>query len=244
MSEIIYDTDGTAREQSSGKFAATRRPQPTTGLPMGSEEPTAEQYNEGATFHYPPVPRDPEQMIAFWDRVSVPDETLTTLRDAYEHRGRMLVQDELERSGENEWLVNEYYAQHYPDQQVPWEQLNDTERAERMRIADDFVQVRAPQILARLNEDVPMPTQIKATDARPLARAAQLYAQFQDAPSHWSNEDDDAVLGHQVLLSDGPATVEQIEARYRLWDLRRTLQTPPPSMSQLIESFTRQGRRS
>jgi hypothetical protein len=62
-----------------GQYAAVPRPEPE-GVELVLDD---DAYNADGTFAYPPYPRSAEQVIAFWDRVPVPDQALARVQDAY-----------------------------------------------------------------------------------------------------------------------------------------------------------------
>ena len=176
-----------------GQFTANPRQEPDVTLAHLSDE----EYNADGTFDYPPIPRSPEQHIAFWLRVPVPSAILARVSGSYVETWQVWADDELDR-----WALTD--PRPVAGKWLPKEQ----------DIADWTVRFEAEA--ARV--DAERPRVIPAVLARPLIRAAQMkrYA------SQWmgTQEQYNQVMDTEIDLGQPqPSTVRETLEEYHLDEL-------------------------
>jgi hypothetical protein len=163
------------------------------------------------TFLKPGPSTTAEHCINFWNNVTIPDEIITQAEDVYSNRRTKEVEDGLEA------------------QVMAWAQQWLLENPQPKKKADidawnaRFAAEREP-VLTRVREELEAerPMWLGSYDARQLVRAAQMYFHIPHPDKYL--EENIKVRDHPIELFDEILTVEDIEAKYRLWSMHGALE--------------------
>lgn len=169
-------------------------------------------YNADGSWFFPPKPRSASQSADFWEKSKVPDEVLYQFLDAYKARFEEYSltrwREDMGRWAEKYKEENPEPTSIFPGAKKKW----DADFHEASKAAQDEI------ALAAYSE---RPSMIARYDARPLARAAQMYM---FAPSKHRNPEEYAkAMSHPVELFDETLTVQEIERKYGLSEITSSL---------------------
>jgi hypothetical protein len=171
-----------------------------------------EAYNADGSWFFPPKPRSGSQSVAFWEKSKVPDEVLHQFIYAYKDRYLVYSNDRW-REEMGKWA--DRYRESNPEPVGPFggsKKNWDADFHEAYKEAEDSI------ILAAYSE---RPNMISRYDARPLARAAQMYM-FAPSQKRYPEEWEKA-MNHKVELFDETLTVYEVEQKYRLSEVSLSL---------------------
>jgi hypothetical protein len=194
--------------------AETAPPQTASGI---ATTPLFDRYD--GTFLKPSPSSTAEHCITFWDTVAIPDEIITQAEDVYRNRRVKEVEEGLEAQVSDwaqQWLQENPQPKKKADIDA-WNARFATEREEFMT-----------RVRAELEAERPM--WLGSYDSRQLVRAAQMYFHIPHPDKYL--EENIKVRDHPIELFDEVLTVEQIEAKYRLWSMHGALE-------RLFEGITR-----
>lgn len=172
-----------------------------------------EFYNADGSWFFPPRPRSASQSASFWENSKVPDEVLHQFVHSYKERW-LQYSDNRWREEMTKWAAN--YRENNPEPVGPFS------GSQKKKWEEDFREASAEAtdrlILACHKE---RPNMISRYDARPLARAAQMYM---FAPSRERNTVEwEKAMNHPVELYDETLTVYEVEQKYHLSEISLSL---------------------
>ena len=141
-----------------GFVAAQQQPRTDGGQfthKQHAEPLTLDLWDDEGTFEYPPSPRSAEQVIAFWQKVPIPDAALANFRSGYEQMYRSWVM-----AASREFQA----ANPIPSQEgkaAAWTQARDAHIADRLK---------------------GRPRRMPQSDVRPIFRATAIWLQSRQLP--------------------------------------------------------------
>lgn len=177
-------------------------------------------YNADGSWFFPPKPRSASQSASFWEKSRVPDEVLHQFVHAYKERfleySNNRYRDEMTKWAERYRAKNPEPVGPFGGNKKKWD--------EEFRRAHEEAQDEI--ILSCYKE---RPNMISRYDARPLARAAQMYM---FAPSRDRNPDEwEKAMSHRVELFDESLSVYEVEQKYHLSEISLSLTEITPDHS-------------
>ena len=200
-----------------GQFITDPRMEPNTDHLIFEE--SDEDYNASGTFKYPNPPRSPEQVIAFWRKVPVPDDYINALMDR---------QNDDIRARINDWVAPRFAAE-----RDRWIAAN-TKHGLKPNQAEADAAMREQGVRERLvdqaRREVDYPY-IPIADGRTCCRIIGMRANMDPK---WTDEQQRAVVSTPFRTSAGVETAEQIANRLELGRFR-TLPFVDPERERLAD---------
>ncbi len=204
-----------AGNPSGGEFSS--RQWPDGDVTLGDDLDEA-AYNRTGTFLFPPRPRSAQQLIRFWTEVEIEDAVLETLSLGYERWA-----DGWQRAQVSKWLDEVYLPSQKIDRyKYRAGQINEAQRQAIAAAVGDY---------RRSSLEPVHPERIPAMDARTVARAGQMWFYA----GALSEEDQQLVDEHSVLVGDRPESVAQVVDRYNLRGIRDWFAGPTRAIVESLE---------
>jgi hypothetical protein len=195
-----------------GQFASKINGEQELDLPLDTDEADA-KYNADGSWFFPPKPRSASQSASFWEQSKVPDEILKQFMTAYETRYKAYSQGRWSEE------MSAWIAKYKEDNPEPSKMsLPSTKASWEANFADAVNDAKHNIVIQTYSE---RPESISLYDARPLARAAQMY---RFAPLATKNREEFiAAMNHPVELFDETLTVYEAEQKYNLSEISWSL---------------------
>lgn len=177
--------------------------------PKHSESPVKLFDRTDGSFFKPSPSSTAEHCISFWSNVSIPDEIIRQVEDTYYARRQAEVEEGL--------------TQRLGDWQQSWLQENPKPRFKvdewEARFASDR-DAFAAQARQSLTDERPM--KLGLYDSRQLVRAAQMLYHAPDSKRFY--DEHIAVRDHEIELFNETLTVEQIQDKYKLFQIHYAME--------------------